>query len=202
MRTWLKNKIQKFYFDVDFDVLIPPNDKLGDYSINLPFVLAKKENKKPPDIGQEIIEKLAGDKEFKNYFEKIELAGVGYINFYLSGDYIKEQLAEISKNENFGCGDVWKGKKVVVEYTDPNPFKLFHIGHLMSNTIGEAIARLYEAMGAKVTRLNYQGDVGLHVAKAVWGIKWMSDENDKKKMAEDSKPLNEKIRFFGEAYAF
>jgi arginyl-tRNA synthetase len=57
----------------------------------------------------------------------------------------------------------------MVEYTDPNPFKEFHIGHLMTNVIGEAIARLFEATGAKVSRANYQGDVGPHVAKAIWG---------------------------------
>ena len=57
----------------------------------------------------------------------------------------------------------------MVEYTDPNPFKEFHIGHLMSNTIGEAISRLYELSGAEVCRANYQGDVGVHVAKAIWG---------------------------------
>ena len=58
----------------------------------------------------------------------------------------------------------------MVEYTDPNPFKEFHIGHLMSNAIGESIARLCEFSGAEVKRANYQGDVGPHVAKAIWGI--------------------------------
>src|SRR3989344_6101701 len=57
----------------------------------------------------------------------------------------------------------------MVEYTDPNPFKEFHVGHLMSNAIGESIARLLEVSGAKVIRANYQGDVGPHVAKALWG---------------------------------
>ena len=57
----------------------------------------------------------------------------------------------------------------MVEYTDPNPFKEFHIGHLMSNAIGESIARLFEYSGATVVRANYQGDVGLHVAKGIWG---------------------------------
>ena len=59
----------------------------------------------------------------------------------------------------------------MVEYTDPNPFKEFHIGHLMSNAVGESIARLFEFSGAKVVRACWQGDVGLHVAKAIWGMK-------------------------------
>src|SRR3989344_2641729 len=58
----------------------------------------------------------------------------------------------------------------MVEYTDPNPFKQFHIGHLMSNAIGESIARLHEIIGANVLRVNWQGDIGLHIAMAVWGM--------------------------------
>ena len=64
-----------------------------------------------------------------------------------------------------------QGKKVMVEYTDPNPFKAFHIGHLMSNVIGEATAGLIENEGAHVIRACYQGDVGPHVAKALWGLR-------------------------------
>jgi len=63
----------------------------------------------------------------------------------------------------------------VVEYTDPNPFKEFHIGHLMTNTIGESISRIFEFSGAEVKRANYQGDVGMHVAKAIWGL--LKNEN-------------------------
>ena len=61
-------------------------------------------------------------------------------------------------------------KKVFIEYTDPNPFKEFHIGHLFTNTVGESISRLFEVNGAEVKRINYQGDVGLHVACALWGM--------------------------------
>ena len=58
----------------------------------------------------------------------------------------------------------------MVEYTQPNPFKPFHIGHLMSNSIGKSISRLVEYSGAKIIRANYQGDIGLHVAKAIYGL--------------------------------
>ncbi len=59
----------------------------------------------------------------------------------------------------------------MVEYTDPNPFKEFHIGHLMSNAVGESVSRLLQFSGAEIKRANYQGDVGQHVAKAIWGLK-------------------------------
>ncbi|MBU1728042.1 arginine--tRNA ligase, partial [Patescibacteria group bacterium] len=80
------------------------------------------------------------------------------------------------QKENFGKNNLLKGEKVIVEYTDPNPFKEFHIGHLMSNTIGEAISRVIEASGAEVKRACYQGDVGLHIAKAIW---WMQKQDSK-----------------------
>jgi arginyl-tRNA synthetase len=70
----------------------------------------------------------------------------------------------------WGAGCVREGQRVVVEYTQPNPFKAFHIGHLMSNTIGEAISRIVAAQGAELVRANYQGDVGPHVAKALWAL--------------------------------
>ncbi len=72
--------------------------------------------------------------------------------------------------EDWGKNDSLKGKRIMVEYTQPNPLKVFHIGHLMSNAIGESISRIVEANGAEVFRANYQGDVGLHIGKALYGM--------------------------------
>ena len=82
----------------------------------------------------------------------------------------------------------------MVEYTDPNPFKEFHIGHLMSNAIGESIARLLQFSGAEVKRANYQGDVGPHVAKAIWGIEKLGLD------ASDSSALGKAYAAGSEAY--
>ena len=71
----------------------------------------------------------------------------------------------------FGKNSILSGKKVMVEYTQPNPFKPFHIGHLMSNAIGESISRIIETSGARTVRANYQGDVGPHVAKAIYMLR-------------------------------
>jgi arginyl-tRNA synthetase len=89
-----------------------------------------------------------------------------------------------------------KGKTVMVEFTDPNPFKLFHIGHLMSNTIGESLARLYEAAGATVRRADYYGDVGLHIAKAIWGMEQLAAERP-----DEKDDAAKKMDFLGRAYA-
>ncbi len=122
---------------------------------------------------------------------KIEFVAPRFINIYLSESFFAESLNEINqKGEEFGNIEIGKGDKIMVEYTDPNPFKEFHIGHLMSNTIGESIARVIGAGGAEVKRANWQGDVGVHVATAVWGI------NDLKLDINSASPKD-----LGKAYA-
>jgi len=141
----------------------------GDYSCNIAMVLAKQVSQNPRELAEKIVAEI-NERKPKEVL-KIEVAGPGFINFYLSGEFFVLQSKEILKEvEKFGLNKELKGEKTVVEYTDPNPFKEFHIGHLMSNAIGEAIARTVEANGAKVKRACYQGDVGLHVAKAIYGI--------------------------------
>lgn len=102
--------------------------------------------------------------------ERVEAAGPGFINITLSREQVSLAVAEAdAQGSEWGKGGANEGKRAMIEYTDPNPFKEFHIGHLMSNAIGESIACLYDASGAAVSRANYQGDVGVHVAKAIWG---------------------------------
>lgn len=146
--------------DADFVVEHPVDLKMGDYSTNAGIKYKKKD------------ELFAYINEHKpEGVERVELVGPGFINFYLSKDFYKESLSEIAdKGESFGKSKRLKGEKVMVEYTDPNPFKEFHIGHLMSNAIGEAVSRLIEWNGAEVKRANYQGDTGVHVAQAIWGM--------------------------------
>lgn len=211
MKTWLKNKIKELYPGVDFDVLIPPSPEMGDYSVNLAFVLVRanrgntegdgkngsRKKKNFEEVGRELTEEFNNSQDFKKYFEKIELAGGGYVNFHLNREFLQQKLGEMAGDKNFGCSNTLKGKKVVVEFTDPNPFKLFHIGHLMSNTIGETIANLYEkGLGANVVRVNYQGDIGLHVAMSVWGMDKLRTE-----MPDPNESLSEKVNYLGKAYA-
>ena len=101
----------------------------------------------------------------------MEVAGPGFINITLTKEAVGSVVAKaVAQGEEWGKGTVNKGQRVMIEYTDPNPFKEMHIGHLMSNIIGEALARLIERMDAVVIRANFQGDVGPHVAKALWGL--------------------------------
>lgn len=144
----------------------------GDYSTNVALVYAKELKMKQRELAEKIV-KMIYDVGFQIYerktIEKVEVAGAGFINFYLSKEFFAEAVQSV--DEEFGRNKHLVGKKVMVEYTDPNPFKEFHIGHLMSNAIGESIARIFEFHGAKVVRACWQGDIGLHVAKAIWGLK-------------------------------
>ncbi len=140
----------------------------GDYATNIALVAAKQAGVSPKEFAEKIV---AGLGQIEGV-EKVEIAGPGFINFFLTRDFFAASIRNIlSKQDSWGMGDALQGKKVMVEYTQPNPFKPFHIGHLMTNTIGESVACMVEAAGGEVMRVNYQGDVGLHVAKALWGLK-------------------------------
>jgi len=145
---------------VDFVVEHPVDLKMGDYSTNAGIKTGKAEK---------ILPHL--EANLPSGVERAELAGPGFINFYLAKVFLKESLEEIiKKGSEFGKNESLKKQKTIIEYTDPNPFKEFHIGHMMSNVIGESLSRVIEWNGAEVKRVCYQGDVGIHVAKAVWGM--------------------------------
>jgi arginyl-tRNA synthetase len=141
----------------------------GDYTTNAALAYAKKAGMAP----RALAEKIAAQLVEIHHIKKIEIAGPGFINFHIAREFFAQSVADIIIAEKkFGHNDLYSKSgvnKVIVEYTDPNPFKELHIGHLMSNAIGESIARIIHISGAEVKRACYQGDVGLHVAKAIWG---------------------------------
>ncbi|MDB5225595.1 MAG: hypothetical protein JWL87_547 [Candidatus Adlerbacteria bacterium] len=149
--------------EASFVVERPREMAHGDYATNAALAAAKLLKKIPKEVAESLAEAIGKIEGI----EKIEPVA-GFVNFYLSAVAVRQEVSSATQ-DGWGANDLYKGKKVMVEYTDPNPFKEFHIGHLMSNTIGESIARLFEAAGADVSRANYQGDVGVHVAKAIWG---------------------------------
>jgi len=147
----------------DFSVEVSANKDHGDYSTNVALVKAKEIGKTPKEFLDILKEKIGSNK----LFNKIEIAGPGFINFFVKDEIFIENLKKIDKN--FGKGAELKNQKVFLDYTDPNPFKEFHVGHLVPNAIGESLSRIFEFQGGKVKRACYQGDVGMHVAKAIWG---------------------------------
>ncbi len=142
----------------------PAELTLGDYATGVALKYAKVAGKNPREFAEAIV---AGLDTIEGV-AKIDIAGPGFINFTLTPAAIIDRLEAARTDERWGSGTLLAGKTIMVEYTQPNPFKQFHIGHLMSNTIGESITRLFEFSGATVLRANYQGDVGPHVAKALY----------------------------------
>ncbi len=176
--------------EIDFSVEHPADLKMGDYSTNVSLVAFKgrrafekaidgnsqtiwvkhgvsKTN--PKELADKIVAFLSRSN-LDNGIEKIEVAGPGFINFYLAKDFFQNSVKEILENKDFGRNKSLQGQKIMVEHTDPNPFKEFHIGHLMPNVIGSTIARVLAWNGGEVKEACYQGDVGMHVAKAIWAM--------------------------------
>jgi arginyl-tRNA synthetase len=199
--------------NVSINLEHPKEESHGDYSTNVSmqaFQLQKTDIKgvylhkhaagagSPLEMAEKIVN-LLNTKYLIHNTDRIEAVKPGFINFWISKEYLCGKLQEINnKKEKYGEGENLKGKKIMVEFTDPNPFKEFHIGHLYSNTVGESVSRLLEAMGANLKRANYQGDVGMHVAKALYSVL----KFNKKEFEElENKTLKEKVGFLGLKYA-
>jgi len=181
---------------IDFLIEKPQNEDFGDYSSNVALVISKILKKNPFDVATELAEKLNSSGSALPFLAKVEAVKPGFINFYLSEEFLKNNLQK-AVEEKYGFGKSLENKKIMVEFTDPNPFKDFHVGHLYTNTVGESISRLLVAMGANLKRANYQGDVGMHVAKAIYGIKKLklTIQNLEKEN------IKERIKSLGESYA-
>jgi arginyl-tRNA synthetase len=149
-------------FDVEVTAqLSRPDEQFGDYATNVALQLSKQLGKNPRELAETIAAELR--TTLADQVADISIAGPGFINVRLTD----AALVELS---NQGIAQVFKGKTIVAEYSDPNPFKPLHAGHLYTTLVGDMIARLTEVAGAKTTRINYGGDVGLHVAKCMWAI--------------------------------
>jgi len=163
----LKSIVKEKYLDKTLE--IPPDPKFGDLASNVCFSLSKKLKKSPKDIAEEIVKKIKIPKG--SLITKVE-AKAGYINFFFNYSKIaKLYLKTILKEKNsYGSSDFGKKKRIMIEFAHPNTHKGFHIGHLRNICVGESVSRLLEFTGPKVVRTNYQGDIGPHVAKCLWGF--------------------------------
>lgn len=189
--TWSSFKIKEIILER------PKSLDHGDWTTNLSFQLAKELRKSPMQISQELVDELNLSEENKKLFEKIE-AVAGYVNFSFSKKYFANLLKDILTNENqWGSNEVLKNKMFLADHTSPNLFKEFHIGHVMTNTIGESLFRIAQFSGADAKEVTFQGDVGMHVAKTLWGIENISDE-----MPSEETSVWEKQAFLGKCYTF
>ncbi len=197
--------------DIEPEVSLVSNPQFGDLTTNFPMqafkripttmegaylhqVAVKANNVR--QLAEIIVARLKESQDVSNVFDKIEVAGPGFINFFLNKNYLSQTLTEVVSNDStFGNLNNKTGQKTIVEFGDPNPFKEIHIGHLRNFCIGESFSRLLESQGDTVTRANYQGDVGLHVAKAIWGLLKREEE-----FLDSGKSEDEKVKILAQSY--
>lgn len=148
----------------DIVLSTPKNPNFGDYSTNLALQLAKLKSVKlkqsPVEIANEILQKF----EEADYLEKAEIAGGGFINFFIKPQYLVQDLKEVlQKGDNFGKSRIGKGKKVRIEFISANPTGPLHIGNARSGPLGDVLANVFISQGFEVLREFLDNNVGEQV---------------------------------------
>lgn len=175
---------------------VPPNKEMGDYAFPC-FKLAKIFRKAPNAIAED----LAGKIQPTDDINKIINLG-GYVNFFVNKESLAKKVINqvLSEKENYGKSEFGKGKTVVVEFSSPNIAKPFHIGHVRTTVIGNALSKIYQSQGYHVEKLNHLGDYGTQFGKLIVAYKLWGD-----KQAVEKDPIKELlklyIRFHDEAEA-
>ena len=155
----LKDLVKSFDKDV-IQVSRPKQIQHGDFSTNVSLPLAKILKKAPIEIAKGIVDRIPSS----TLIEKVEIAGPGYINFFLSSEARVELINKIlAEKEDFGKSTFGKNQKVQVEFVSANPTGPLHVGHGRGAAIGDSIARLLEATGWDVTKEFYYNDAGAQI---------------------------------------
>lgn len=157
----------------------PANTKNGEYSSNIAmtsFVEKRKVDeskyKNPRDLAEEILTKLQELIKDDEYIKKVEIAGPGFINFFLSDKFFIDEIGKIlNSKSDYGKPSQYLKGKVSLEHTQVNPNKAPHIGHLRNAVIGDSITRILRFMGYDVKVQYYQNDAGLQIASIVLAYK-------------------------------
>lgn len=147
-----------FGFEASIE-LTRPEEQFGDFATNVALQLAGRLGRQPREVAEELAAKLAETLDAA----EVSIAGPGFLNLKLSDSVLLQTLNDKPARS-------LEGKVVVAEYSDPNPFKILHAGHLYTSVVGDSIANLMESAGAAVHRVNFGGDVGLHVGKTMWAL--------------------------------
>lgn len=146
----------------------PPKADLGDLSLAC-FEAAKKNQKNPAEFAAGLAAELKENDGLKKYFSDVKAAGP-YVNFFISPEYLAVAIiGQIKKEKNaYGFNRSGEGKRVMIEYSNGNTHKEYHVGHLRNISYGDAVNHLLSANGYKSIPVSYINDFGIHVAKTIW----------------------------------
>jgi len=164
----------------------PPDPKLGDFATTICFPLAKILKKAPHQIADMLVKEI--NLENLPSFSKVEIAGAGYINFFINWEQfnaiVLNQIMDLK--ENYGNLSIGQKKKAIVEHTSPNPTKPLHMGTMRCAVIGDITARVLKKAGYNVEIENYMDDLGRQVAVLTWGFLHL-DQKEYEEVAPDAK---------------
>lgn len=173
----------------------PKDEQFGEYTTNVALALAKLAKKSPMDIAELMKDQLFDVAQSENKsFQKVEVVAPGYINFYLSPDYFQSIISSVLEKNYPQFEQSVRNEKVMVEYSQPNTHKEFHIGHLRNVFIGSTIVNVLRKAGDEVISANYIGDTGTHIAKCLWGLVTFH-------AGEDLDNISNKAEFLGRVYS-
>lgn len=183
--------IKKLYGEKELkpiEITVATNEKFGDFQTNFAMMNSKLIGNNPRTIAQEIVDNFVEN----DIIEKLEIAGPGFINIFLSSKYLGE-LVKKSRQEAYDYSFLNRKGDVVIDFSSPNIAKRMHIGHLRSTIIGDSIARMYRYLGYHVVADNHIGDWGTQFGKLIIGYrKWL----DRK--AYEENPIEELERVYVE----
>ena len=146
----------------------PAHAEHGDFATNAAMLLAKHEKKAPRIVAEALIRHIAGSSDV---FDKVEMAGPGFINFYIKDAAWRKTLLAVDRaGADYGKGSVGEGKKIQVEFVSANPTGPLHIGHGRGAAIGDTICRMLSATGWNVTREFYYNDAGQQIANLALSV--------------------------------
>ena len=147
--------------------VVPATDsRFGDYQCNDALKIAKKFRLNPREAAAKVVENLD-----QSCFDKVEIAGPGFLNLTVSAKWLAESLERFAASENNGIAQTGAGKRVVIDYSSPNAAKQMHIGHIRSTVIGCAIDRIFRALGYEVIADNHLGDWGTQFGILIKGYR-------------------------------
>lgn len=181
--TSVKNKITRELKLKKASFSYPPNSDLGDLSLAC-FELAKENKKNPAALAGELAEKLKNSSRLKKYFSDIKAAGP-YLNFYIKSEYLANKvIREIKKKgEKYGANCSGRGRRIMIEFSNGNTHKEYHVGHLRNIAYGDAVNHLLNANGYKSIPVSFINDFGIFTAKTLWN--W--ERNQKYKTSSEPK---------------
>ncbi len=177
----VKAAFEKAYPGEDFGgvrVLPATDPKFGDYQCNDALKFAKKAHTNPREVGAKVAEALKGN----DVFEKVEIAGPGFLNLTVSGGWLNSQLSTLDSKSACGIPQKGAGKKIVIDYSSPNAAKQMHIGHIRSTVIGCAIDRIFRSLGYDVIADNHLGDWGTQFGILIKGYRELITDEERENL--------------------